>query len=291
MSSNRDQLVLDAIGSRRPNGKGTVRANCPFCEMQVGKTDRNQCLSLNLTNGFYKCFRCDTKGRIDDLPFNIATRPTATPIKIEESVNLPEGFVPLWKTAGEAIVCRPAQKYLADRNISQETINRARIGACFKGFFKQRIIIPIHRQGKLVGFVGRIWKDKLPDGARKYLYNAGFDRAITLYNEQALYVTTDQPVMVVEGVFDTFPFYPDAVACLGKPSEAQVQMLCEANRPIAVVFDGDAWREAEGLAMGLRMRGKNAMAFKMPPGKDPDEMVEEVKERIRIAFGLESAQG
>jgi hypothetical protein len=251
--------------------------------MVVGKVDRKQCLELNINGGWWKCYRCESSGRVGDMPFDLATAQPTRPLGDEKPpVNLPDGFVPLWKAEGKAaITTEPARRYLDRRRVPPDIVEAARIGACVRGPFAGRIVIPIYKAGKLAGYVGRIWRKK---GDRTYMYNAGFERATTLYNEEALYVTTDEPVLVVEGVFDTFPFWPDAVAVLGKPSEPQVEMLLKARRPIAVVLDGDAHREGTALAMGLRLRGKNAVALRLAPGVDPDEVPGNVRARARAAF-------
>lgn len=278
----RDQAILDAVGGRRANGKGHIRANCPWCITMLGKEDRKQCLTFNSVTGWWKCYRCEQFGKLDELPFDLAT--AAKPKTAEEQeppVNLPEGYVPLWMPEGQAISLRPAQKYLASRNVTMEQIERHRIGACVKGRFAERIVVPIYRAGKLAGYVGRTW---YKNHARKYLYNEGFNRAITLYNEEAVYKTTEEPLLVVEGTFDTFPFEGDGVALLGKASPAQMDMLHNARRPVAVVLDGDAWREAAAMAMNLRLGGKRACDLRLPPGVDPDECVAEVRARARAAF-------
>ncbi len=260
-----------------------IRANCPFCELAVQKTDRKQCLQLHLETGFWKCYRCDTRGKLEELPFDITTTGSVKP-KTDEPVKvlLPQGFIPLWKPEGQkSLLAAPARKYLEGRGIDRETLEFARIGACVRGRFAGRVVVPIYKAGKLAGYVGRSLSKRAD---KKYLYTEGFQRAEVLYNEDALYVTTDVPVLVVEGVFDTFPFYPDAVALLGKPSGQQVEMLCNARRPIAIVLDGDAWREAAALAMALRLEGKNAIDVKLPPGVDPDERPQEVWDSVKAAL-------
>lgn len=282
MSRSDDQLVLDAIAGRRPNGKNQIRANCPFCEMVVFKVDRKQCLTFSAATGFWKCFRCDSKGKVNDLPFDVGSLQVERSSAEAPPVNLPEGFIPLWTPEGRAsIAAAPARKYLASRGVSQATVQQARIGACVRGTFAQRVVVPIYKAGKLAGYVGRAWKKK---AELKYRYNSGFDRASTLYNEEALYATSDEPAIIVEGVFDTFPFWPNGVAVLGKPSGPQVDMMIAARRPILVVFDGDAHRDATALAMMLRLHGKTAAALRLPPGVDPDECVDHVKEKAREAF-------
>lgn len=284
-----DQLILDAIAGKRPNAKRRIRANCPLCEIVVQKADRKACLEFNAENGWWKCFRCDSRGRLDELPFDLSTLTPRTQAEKDARppVNLPEGFVPLWKAEERAsMVARPAVRYLRTR-VDERTIELARIGAAVRGPFRGRVVVPIYKGGKLAGYVGRLWQKKVREGDKKYLYNPGFSRADVLYNEDALYVTTDRPVLVVEGVFDTFPFYPDAVALLGKPSPAQIEMMLQARRPIAVVLDGDAHREATQLAMTLRLHGKRAVDLRLPAGVDPDEDVENVWRRAVRAFASE----
>ena len=101
----------------------------------------------------------------------------------------------------------------------------------------------------------------------RYRYAPGGRRA--LFNEAALHVETDQPVLLVEGVFDAFPYYPNAVAFGGKPTDEQVAALLAAKRPMVSTLDGDAWQEAEALAMRLHLAGKRADWMRLPPGRDP----------------------
>jgi hypothetical protein len=286
-----DQLVLDAIAGRRPTQNNKIRANCPHCETTVGKVDRKSCLELDITTGWWKCYRCDQHGRLDVVPFDTTTLPTVDKDAPRAPVDMPEGFLALWRLEGKAsVAAAPARKYLAKRvGITDRVVKLARIGACVRGPFAQRVVVPIYKGGKLVGYVGRTWRKKCD---MKYLYNTGFERASTVYNEDTLYVTTDAPAIVVEGVFDTFPFWnpreplSDAVAVLGKTSPDQFDMLCKARRPLLIVFDGDAHRMATALAMQLRLAGKQAAALRLAPGKDPDECVNYVMTQARAAFAL-----
>lgn len=294
MSYDRDQdtLILDAIAGHRANSKGRIRANCPLCPMVAGKADRKQCMELNTNGGWWKCYRCGSEGRVSSMPFDLSTVKSDPSVVVPKApVNLPEGFVPLWKAEGKAaITTQPALRYLTARGITPTMIEAARVGACVRGFFAGRVVVPIYKAGKLVGYVGRLWRKKCSKDDRKYMYNAGFERATTVYNEEALYVTTEEPVLVVEGVFDTFPFWrdgqllSDAVAVLGKQSEDQVSMMLNARRPIAIVYDGDAHREGTELAMFLRMNGKRAISIRLAPGVDPDEVPDYVRATARAAL-------
>lgn len=284
MSSNRDQMVLDAIAGRRSNGKNKLRANCPFCVIVVGKVDNKQCLELDTASSWWKCYRCDSRGHLEDLPFDTASMPKAGADEKKEPVTLPDGFVPMWKSDGlDSYALRHARKYIEHRGIDLDIVRQARIGATIRGLFAYRVVVPIYKGGKLAGYVGRSWKKQVQP---KYRYNFGFERATTLYNEDALYVTTDEPVIIVEGVFDVFPFWPHACAVLGKPSEAQFEMMLNARRPIAIALDGDAHREGESLAMQLRMYQKRAVSLKLPPTRDPDEgdFPNQIRTKAKAAF-------
>jgi len=91
--------------------------------------------------------------------------------------------------------------------------------------------------------------------------------------------------MVVEGVFDALALYPNAVAVLGKASEAQMEALQESKRPVVIVLDGDAWQEGWAMAARLKFKGQRAGSVRLPPKLDPDEvdpawLQEEVKKAL-----------
>ncbi len=280
--SDLEDMILDAVSGRRINARGWMRANCPLCPLVAGKQDRKQCLSLNTATGGWHCFRCGSAGKIgvpDDIErrARVAVGDTTEPPK---EILLPEGHFPLWKEPGlSAQSLEPARAYLRSRNVTEDVIQKARIGACVKGKFAGRVIVPMYKDGNLAGYVGRIWTKK---GELPYRYAEGMQRASLLYNSETLQVETDEPAIIVEGTFDTFPFWPDGVAVLGKPSEEQFKELAAAKRPIAVVMDGDAWREGRALAEGLKLWGCRAGHVVLEPGLDPDECVDMVRREARL---------
>ena len=68
------------------------------------------------------------------------------------------------------------------------------------------------------------------------------------------------------------PYWPHAVAFLGKPSHEQVDMLMDCDRSIVIVLDGDAWREGWALAERLKLAGKRAAMVRLPPKTDPNDV-------------------
>lgn len=268
MSASDDALVVRALRESRPSGDGWLRANCPFCVTRLGKADRKASFGARASTGWWHCFRCGARGKADLKVMPAAPEADGKPRELE----MPSSFLPLWEEPGaSAFVTEDARRYLAGRGIGPAVWARARIGAAVEGRHAGRVVVPMFStdRSRWVGWVGRAWRKK---AEMPYLYPRGMERAGLLYNHEALLREAEDPAAVVEGVFDTFPLFPDAVAVLGKPSGAQFEALVEARRPIAVVLDGDAWMEGWSLAMQLRLRGQRAGAVKLPPRTDPDEV-------------------
>jgi DNA primase len=268
--SERQQLVAAALASRRTTGRH-VRLSCPLCLGLTGKGDTRGSLSLSMETGFYSCFKCGSKGRLDSLGSGETKRAERAPDD-RPWTEKPPGFYELCTEPGaSALACEPARAYLRKRGLAEEMWAQARIGACVSGQLAGRVVVPILApDGEAwLGWVGRAWVKK---AKRPYHYPAEMPREGMLYNGAALAVDTTDPVLVVEGVFDALSLWPDGVAVLGKPSDAQVQALVTTRRPVAVVLDGDAHEEGEALAMRLRCEGQRAGYVWLPPRMDPDEI-------------------
>jgi hypothetical protein len=271
-------LVIHAVAGRKANRRGWVRGNCPFCEIVVGKTDRKQCLGLNTFSARYHCWRCGTTGWVPNFDVEDIDRSLVDQSARDEEVEAvqpPEGFLYLGEEpAWSSLAADDAWRYLLapppdGRGLTEERIVETGIGVCLTGRYQGRVIVPVlGLDGDWLWWVGRSWVKKAD---RPYMYPSG-GRDGVLYNHASLLVETDEPVAVVEGVFDAIALWPSAVAVLGKPNEAQIDALATARRPVAVVLDGDAWSEGWALAMRLRFEGQRAGNVRLPPKKDPDEV-------------------
>jgi hypothetical protein len=219
--------------------------------------------------GWYSCFRCGVRGRLDGDEFEPWAHREAAPAT---AVGAPDGYEPIWGDAWEAGCYAEARAYLAARGVATKAFARELgVGAVLEGQYHHRVVVPVlGGEGEWLGWVGRVWRRA--GGDRPYIYPPGEWRARSLYNHAALRQEADEPALVVEGVFDAIACWPDGVAVLGKPSEWQVDALGEALRPVAVVLDGDAHSEGWALAQLLRFRGRRAGAVRLPPGADPDEV-------------------
>lgn len=257
------------------HGQEWLRAECPFCDAE-GHRDRKRSLAVNAYTGRWKCLRCELWGYLSEPPdpnteFEFQEREE----RDVEIVDPPEGFIPLWND--KSYTLRDAREYLKRRHIgSRKMARELQVGACVDGYWRNRVIVPLlNPQGEWLGWVGRVWLDRLPDygvDSIPYLYPKGMPRGEFFWNHKALFEETDHPCLVVEGVFDATPYYPHVLASFGKPSHAQLDLLHTAQRPIVLALDGDSWEESWMHALQLRFGGKRAGFVRFPPKTDPDEV-------------------
>ena len=291
------EYVVRAFSGR--SGDGWIRNECPSCEEMDGTTDYKKSLGYNTRNGGFNCFKCGMKGSLPrkwraKLELMDAHERVEVEARVGE-VEAAENFVSLFEGDGlGAMSLDYARSYLLDekpygRGMSEDTAQAMKIGAALSGKLALRVIVPIFNYEDMRkpwrGWVARDYtgKSKLP-----YRYPRGMSREGLLFNESALWVETDEPVFVVEGVFDTTRLFPHAVACMGKPLSSHTAKLLQAKRPVVICLDGDAWEEGWALAMTLRHYGAKAGSIRLPPRTDPDE-VEKVWLMSKAMSSLESA--
>ena len=206
--SDQNDMVLSALaGARLPRGSTHYRINCPFCVLTVGKDDKRWSLSVNAKSGWYRCFRCETAGKLNKWTSVVPDEP----VKEGEikPILAPEDFVPLSDT--HCLSARPALKYVLRRGINMGAIRQSKVGTCLDGHLEKRIIVPIlDRNNKnWIGYVARDFTNKQK---LRYRYPKGMQRGKMLYNHAALFVECNEPIIAVEGVFDALTYWPDAAA-------------------------------------------------------------------------------
>lgn len=284
------ELVSTALAGKP--SKGWQRANCPLCAELDAMPDHKQSLGVNTDTGGYVCHRCQRTGKLDgyEVDLNLmleqelsAARaaaadpgPTAGPPPYEPNPDKPvepcQGFIPLWGDGATASSTEQARVYLEGRNIPAGTWSEAGIGCTLGGFHGGRVVVPHLLPGgpqrnPWCGWFGRDYTGFQRDTAHRYSKGLARDR---LWNEQALYADTDQPLALVEGCLDALPLWPDAAAFLGKPTDIVVEMLARhRGRPLVIALDGDAWEEGWALAVRLKFQGVPATAVRLPGGTDP----------------------
>tara|TARA_R110002020_G_scaffold198181_1_gene399349 strand:+ start:3064 stop:4002 length:939 start_codon:yes stop_codon:yes gene_type:complete len=228
---------------------------CPECSHHKRK------FSVNLDKNAYKCWVCDYRGRNirrivrrfgsytqlqkwDQVTNRSDLERFADlfmePIRREdeEKLELPEEFVSLC-TNNIPATGMYALRYLQKRGITETDILRWKIGFCFSGEYRNRIIIPsFDRDGDISYFIARSYSGD------SYKYkNPRASKNIT-FNE--LYVNWNEDLTIVEGVFDAL-VAGNSVPILGSTLRGDSKLIQEIVRndtPIYIALDPDA-REKE----------------------------------------------
>lgn len=259
-------------GARRSSG-GWYRAACPYCLELTGKPDRRQSLGLKPAIAFFACFKCGTRGRLRDVPDAVLVAERVAPDRAPTPLKgPPPGYEPLWEDeTWTSVFFDRATGYLRSRGVTQAVTRAARIGIASSGRLVGRVVVPVLDVdgATWLGYSARDWTNRQDP---RYRYPRGMKRGSLLYNWAALYVPTDEPLLLVEGVFDALPYWPDGVAALGKPGDFHRRLLAEAARPVAVCLDGDAWEEGWVVAEYLRLQGCRSGSVRLPPGADPNSV-------------------
>ncbi len=246
----------------------SYRLDCPRCvSSKTGRADAS--MGMN-GDGAFHCHRCGIGGKLREGP-NPGAYVASDSDTVEEMLP-PEGFIPLGHEPGvSAISLEDARAYALSRGITPELARRLHVGAVLSGYYGGRIIIPMMDSAtdKWLGWIGRDWTGL---AEKKYLYPVGMPKGSQLWNHDALFIETSEPLIIVEGALDCIPFYPNAAAVLGQPSGMQKEAMLLSKRPICIMLDGDMWRAGESLALWLRMQGVRAGSVALPPRKDPDEI-------------------
>ncbi len=255
--------------SGKRDGRG-YRMLCPYCtSSKTGRPDHSMAMN---GDGLFHCHRCGTGGKLREGPNPGAIEDDIVDA-IDEGVEPPEGFIALGYDPGlTAYVTEDARTYALKRGITPELARELQVGCVLEGYYAGRLVLPMFVPGnedrKWSGYVTR---DYTGHATKPYLYMRGMDRS-QLWNHDALYNDTDSPLLIVEGILDCIPFYPNASALLGKPSIQQREAMLTARRPLAIVLDGDAHTEAHALALWLRIQGVDAGCVRLPARVDPDEV-------------------
>jgi DNA primase len=224
---------------------------CPSCNHHKRK------FSINLDKNVFKCWVCDYRGRnirrvirrfgsylqlqkwdsISDRADLERFADLFSEHKLErgsQKVQLPEEFVSLTSDKLPA-TGRYAMKYLDSRGVTKADILKWKIGFCFEGEFRNRIIIPsFDEDGDCSYFIARSYtgdsyKYKNPRASKDIVFND-------------LFIDWNEDLVLVEGVFDAL-IAGNAVPILGSTLRSGSDLLRKIVRndtPIYVALDPDA---------------------------------------------------
>ena len=252
-------LVTDILGEPKSQyGRGgQYQFNCPVCSAEKGvKSDGKYNLEVNLEKNVYNCWSCiENHGSVKKLVYLWGNKNHKKRIKIllpEQTTvdgevekdlfdGLPKEYIFLNSTYKSATKEKAIQ-YLKKRGLTEEHIEKYRLGYAEKGKYKGRIIIPSYdSEDKVNFFTTRTFTNQKP----KYL-NPKTEKSDIIFNEKLL--SWYSTIYFVEGPFDHL-VVPNSIPGLGKimTDEVLKKIHDNAMSDIIILQDGDAWKDSVEL--------------------------------------------
>ena len=244
------KILYETLGNYSDKGSELL-FTCPECGHHKRK------FSVNLDKNAYKCWICDYRGRNVrrivrrfgtytqlqkwDAITNRSDLERFADLFMEpecgagaQKLELPPEFISLCHDKIPATGMY-ALRYLRTRGITKEDIVRWKIGYCFSGEYRNRIIFPsFDNDGDVNYFVGRSYngdsyKYKNPKASKNIVFNH-------------LYVDWNKDLTIVEGIFDAL-VAGNAVPILGSTLRTDSDLIREIVRndtPVYIALDPDA---------------------------------------------------
>ena len=273
--------ILDDVLGVGTSMKNDEQAHyCPFCHHHKKK------LQVNLQTQQWHCWVCDAKGkRIQRLlrRLQVDSRRLKKIYEIygddyvvysntteEEKVELrlPNEFRSLLEEPkGLNPTFRKVKEYARKRGITQRDIKRYNIGYCDSGHYSNRIIIPSYdSDNRLNYFIARSVYDE-----EKFKYkNPPVSKNIIMFENQ---INWNEPITLVEGVFDAMAVKRNAIPLLGKfvPKTLNDTIYKKGVKSINILLDEDAQEQALHYTMQFQNQGITTKNIK-PSDKDASDM-------------------
>lgn len=285
-------------------------ALCPWHD------DRNPSLTVNDDKGFCFCFVCqkgndvigflqgklglsfsDAVERIcanneinvvyEDVDPELAAKEAKRRVEIMQQLNhQQEVFRSLIRDSRAQRI----RDFIDSRGILPEICREFGIGYSNRGFFFDRITIPIHDHiGNLVGFTGRATKDEIKPKYKNSENSEYFNKSRLVFNEHraSKAISESDSVVFVEGHFDVITLYQAGIRNVvamqgtGAPSEAVIKRISRKTKRFILCFDADegghkAVEQFIKTAGPMACRGEITISVaRLPEGTDPDQCVRE----------------
>ena len=275
MDDNSVIEILSRLFKHKPHiqkGGEEVMFFCPKCNHHKRK------LNVNTLNGYYHCWVCNFSGKsfkslLNKIKAPAEFYPVLCKIKASKHVEthkekllcLPDEYKPLYKNTN-SVIQKHALSYCFKRNLSAYDIIRYNIGYCEEGFFANRVIVPSYAaNGELNFYCGRDvfdcrMKYRLCDSTKDII---GFEM-LTDFN---------QPITIVEGVFDAFSVRYNAIPLFGKTLSNKLKIKLMAQKPprVNVLLDNDALTSSLTICNFL-LQNQITTHLVLLDGKDPNEI-------------------
>ena len=265
-------------------------------------------MSINLSKGAFKCWVCDWSGRNiyrvvrqfgntsqkyewKSLNQQIEVEKFADKLfgpkeeKKQDKISLPNSFISLANKNLPNTSLYPIN-YLKSRRIGKKDIIKWKMGYCPKGPYAGRIVVPsFDDEGDVNFFVSRSY-----DGDwRKYL-NPEASKDV-VFNHP--YLDFDEPLTIVEGVFDAIKAGDNAVPLLGSTLTENSKLFGEIitnDTPVYLALDPDASKKTNKLIALFLRYDVEVNLIDVEPFNDVGEMTKlEFTERKKEAKFINSS--
>ncbi len=244
-------ILQVALGRYKQASKNEFYFTCPACGHHKSK------FAVNISKNAFHCWICDYRGRNirriirrfgsytqlrkwdaitdrTDLSRFAELFMEEGETKGEQKVELPDEFISL-ANKNLPLSANRALRYLSERGITREEIQRWKIGFCYDGEYGGRIIVPsFGTSGYPNYFVARSYvehgmKYKNPQASKNVVFND-------------LFTNWNDDLTIVEGVFDAISA-GNAVPILGSTLRTDSDLLRKIVRndtPCYIALDPDA---------------------------------------------------
>lgn len=264
------------LGKSSKKARDNYAFHCPFCNHRKPKLEINFNSNEKGENP-WECWVCRTRGRtIKSLLFQlkIPKEQAQEILKFVKkgsqnysdeftSVTLPKEFKPLCTSSTQSIIANKIKSYLYSRGLTDLDFIKYNIGYCTSGLYSGRIIIPSYdSNNKLNYFVARTYENSF----QKYK-NPSYSRDIIFFENM---INWNQPVILVEGVFDAFAVKRNVIPILGKNLSKSLlkKLITSSLTDVYIALDNDAKQDALQHSTKLLELGKNVYLVDIEE-KDP----------------------
>ena len=309
---NLEPLIIKKFKNDFKRTRGTsgveLRVKCPFCD------DTKYKMYINSGKGLYHCFKCEKKGHVEEfitIPAAFINKPKVPILEVKYTVSDPGEVVPLTRLPDD----NHAIQYLQNRKRKWgiEELNDlyglryCTMGKSFaSGFFTttDTLIIPVHMNGKVVGWQSRLLYDPdalTPDECKargfymnpnsgeyirppKYFTSPGMKKGDILFNFDN--ARKHSLVVITEGAFDAMSVGRPAVACFGKGiSDNQIRLIKSYWDAAIILLDPDVKDTESRRILNSLKRAIPTVDVKLEGYKDPgDAPREEIWKQISAAI-------